>query len=452
MPDKEIVVKMVVSEPPVPEPNTLYLICPASGPSVILLNGLRLEQGSWESLLGKPTVIAAGETVTAARAAIQAGAESATITDSTEDKTLVAAGNWGLWSLLQRFRNFQKWVVGRFDASGKALSAVNADSATTANTANSATTANTATSATSAATATKLVTPRALTASLSNTGVGSFDGAADTTIGVSGTLGVVNGGTGATTAAAALTNLGGATNAQTLTDAAATTVLPPITVSTVPAILQSVRNTLKWLISRFDGAGKALTAVAADSAASASTSVKLTTPRSLRVDLASSSAVNFDGTANVTPGVTGVLPVGNGGTGSNTAAAARTALGVPAATNGTHTGTTAMDLVSLKAVRSKSTNQVGNATIDMSLGEHFTLTPVGNFTLAVTSPPPAGQIGVFILDINNGGSYTITWPANSRWENGTIQALTATGRDRLAFTTVDGGTSYEISMLLKNFK
>jgi hypothetical protein len=175
MPDKEIVVKMVVTEPPVPEPNTLYLICPASGPSVILLNGLRLEQGSWQTLLGKPTVIAAGETVTAARAAIQAGAESATITDSTEDKTLVAAGNWGLWSLLQRFRNFQKWVVGRFDASGKALSAVNADSATTANTANSATTANTATSATSAVTATKLVTPRALTASLSNTGAPVLD-------------------------------------------------------------------------------------------------------------------------------------------------------------------------------------------------------------------------------------------------------------------------------------
>ena len=127
MPDKEIVVKMVVTEPPVPEPNTLYLICPATGPSIILLNGLRLEQGSWGSLLGKPAVIAAGETATAARAAIQAGAESAAITDSAEDKSLVAAGNWGLWSLLQRFRNFQKWLVGRFDDNGKALVAVKAD-------------------------------------------------------------------------------------------------------------------------------------------------------------------------------------------------------------------------------------------------------------------------------------------------------------------------------------
>ena len=452
MPDKEIVVKMVVTEPPVPEPNTLYLICPATGPSIILLNGLRLEQGSWGSLLGKPAVIAAGETATAARTAIQAGAESATITDSAEDKTLVTAGNWGLWPLLQRFRNFQKWMVGRFDASGKALSAVSADSATTANTANSATTAGSATSATSATTATKLTTPRSITTSLSNTGTTTFDGSGNAVAGISGTLALGNGGTGATDATGALANLGAAAQNQTLSDVAGTVNLPPVTASTVPALLQACRNTLKWLISRFDGAGKALTAVAADSAASSSTSVKLTTPRSLHVNLASSSAVNFDGTANVTPGVTGVLPVGNGGTGSNTAAAARTALGVPAATNGTHTGTTTMDLVSLKAVRSKSTSQVGNATIDMSLGEHFTLTPVGNFTLAVTSPPPAGQIGVFILDINNGGSYTITWPANSRWENGTIQALTATGRDRLAFTTVDGGTSYEISMLLKNFK
>ena len=321
MPDKEIVVKMVVTEPPVPEPNTLYLICPATGPSIILLNGLRMEQGSWQTLVGKPAVIAAGETATAARETIQAGAESATITDSAEDKSLVAAGNWGLWSLLQSIRNYLKWVSGRFDANGKALTAASADSATSA------------------------------------------------------------------------------TNATTATNA-----------------------------------------------------TKLATARSLHVNLASSSAVNFDGTANVTPGVTGALGVANGGTGSTSVAAARTALGVPAAANGAHTGTTTMDLVSLKAVRSKSTNQGSNATINMSLGEHFTLTPVGNFTLSITSPPPSDQIGVFILDITNGGSYTISWPANSRWEGGTIQTLTATGRDRLAFTTVDGGTSYEISMLLKNFK
>lgn len=47
---------------------------------------------------------------------------------------------------------------------------------------------------------------------------------------------------------------------------------------------------------------------------------RLAAARSFRTNLASTSAVNFDGSANVTPGVTGVLPVANGGTGANSLA------------------------------------------------------------------------------------------------------------------------------------
>lgn len=42
---------------------------------------------------------------------------------------------------------------------------------------------------------------------------------------------------------------------------------------------------------------------------------KLKTARTIRTNLASTSTVNFDGTANVSPGVTGTLAVRNGGTG-----------------------------------------------------------------------------------------------------------------------------------------
>lgn len=42
---------------------------------------------------------------------------------------------------------------------------------------------------------------------------------------------------------------------------------------------------------------------------------KLETSRSIRTNLASTSVANFDGTGNITPGVNGVLGVGNGGTG-----------------------------------------------------------------------------------------------------------------------------------------
>lgn len=68
--------------------------------------------------------------------------------------------------------------------------------------------ANTATTATSAKSATKLATARTITANLASSAAGSFDGSADITVGVTGTLPIANGGTGATTAAAARTALG----------------------------------------------------------------------------------------------------------------------------------------------------------------------------------------------------------------------------------------------------
>ena len=100
-------------------------------------------------------------------------------------------------------------------------------------------------------TAPKLQTARTVRVALNSTSAASFDGSLNITPGVSGTLAVGNGGTGQTN-------------------------LDLVTV----------------------GKAKALN-----------------TARSVRVNLASSSAVNFDGTANITPGVTGTLGVANGGTG-----------------------------------------------------------------------------------------------------------------------------------------
>lgn len=59
----------------------------------------------------------------------------------------------------------------------------------------------------------------------------------------------------------------------------------------------------------------------------ANTATKLATAKTITANLASSTARSFDGSANITVGVTGTLPIANGGTGATTAAAARTALG-----------------------------------------------------------------------------------------------------------------------------
>lgn len=49
----------------------------------------------------------------------------------------------------------------------------------------------------------------------------------------------------------------------------------------------------------------------------AASATKLATGRTIQTDLGSTSAPSFDGTANVTPGVKGILPVARGGTGAS---------------------------------------------------------------------------------------------------------------------------------------
>lgn len=51
------------------------------------------------------------------------------------------------------------------------------------------------------------------------------------------------------------------------------------------------------------------------SIANANVAAKLAAAKSVQTNLASTAAASFDGSANITPGVTGTLPVGNGGTG-----------------------------------------------------------------------------------------------------------------------------------------
>lgn len=58
-----------------------------------------------------------------------------------------------------------------------------------------------------------------------------------------------------------------------------------------------------------DSATTAASATSAGTATSASEAAKLATARSIKTDLASEAAASFDGSADVTPGVSGVLPI-----------------------------------------------------------------------------------------------------------------------------------------------
>lgn len=96
-------------------------------------------------------------------------------------------------------------------------------------------------------------------------------------------------------------------------------------------------------------AGSATSATSATSAATASscsgnaaTATKLATSRTIRTNLGSISPASFNGSASITPGVTGILSISNGGTGTNTADGIRTNIGVnPVTTAGTGAAYTA---------------------------------------------------------------------------------------------------------------
>lgn len=64
----------------------------------------------------------------------------------------------------------------------------------------------------------------------------------------------------------------------------------------------------------------------------AATATQLATARTIQTNLGSTSSASFNGTANITPGVTGTLAVANGGTGATSKSGARTNLGITSGT------------------------------------------------------------------------------------------------------------------------
>lgn len=91
----------------------------------------------------------------------------------------------------------------------------------------------------------------------------------------------------------------------------------------------------------------------------AASATKLDTARTIRTNLASTSAASFDGSSNITPGVTGALPISNGGTGSTSASGARNALGAMSET-ATSLGLTANSNLANYSASVNNSLRIGN--------------------------------------------------------------------------------------------
>ena len=326
---------------------------------------------------------------------------------------------------------------------------------------------------------------------------------------VTGTLPLGNGGTGQTTAQAAINSLAGAvTSGQYLRGNGTNVVMSAIQAADVPTLNQNTT-------------GSAAT---------------LTTARTIQTNLASTSAASFNGSANITPGVTGTLPIANGGTGltttptngqidigngtgftratltastgisitngagsitiaatnngtvtsvsgtgsvngitlsgtvtssgsltlggslSNVSLTTQVTGTLPVANGGTgvttSTGTTAVVLSTtpvITGLREKSA-AVAASNIDLSLGNYFTRTISGATTFTASNVATSGDVAAFILVLTNGGSAAITWFSGTTWAGGSAPSLTSSGVDILGFFTINGGTTWRGLVLAKDIK
>ncbi len=150
----------------------------------------------------------------------------------------------------------------------------------------------------------------------------------------------------------------------------------------------------------------------------------LTNARTVQTNLASTSSASFDGSANITPGVTGTLPVANGGTGATTLTGVLIGNGTSAVTTiGYNTTPTASNIAEWDANKNlsadtfiagtTSTATSGTATvltIDSTQVQVFT----GSTTQTVRLPNSSVAVGQTYTIINqSSGSVTVQSSASN---------------------------------------
>jgi len=133
-------------------------------------------------------------------------------------------------------------------------------------------------------------------------------------------------GAGAASAAAAASAFSAAQSASSSSSAASSALLSSQQAATSASQSAAAITNLKAATNTWAGVNTFSQGIVGN----ISSATKLATPRTIGVSLTSSASPGFDGTANITAGVSGVLPVINGGTGGSTQALARSGLGLGA--------------------------------------------------------------------------------------------------------------------------
>jgi len=86
-------------------------------------------------------------------------------------------------------------------------------------------------------------------------------------------------------------------------------------------------------------------------------------------------------------------------------------------------------------------------TINVALANYFVHSPAGTTTYVFEGTPTARDTS-FVIELTNGGAYTVNWPAAVRWPANTAPTLTSSGKDLVIFSTANTGSTWRGSTLI----
>ena len=86
-------------------------------------------------------------------------------------------------------------------------------------------------------------------------------------------------------------------------------------------------------------------------------------------------------------------------------------------------------------------------TVNVALANYFVCTPAGTTTFVFTGAP-VSRDSSFVIELTNGGAYTVSFPSSVRWPANTAPTLTSSGKDLLIFSTANTGSTWRASSLI----